>query len=55
MTEERLTGGEAIVRGLVDHGVDTVFALPGAQIYGLFDAFKLAEPINLPAIWTVAL
>ena len=44
MTTERLTGGEAIVRGLVDHGVDTVFALPGAQTYGLMDALKLAEP-----------
>ena len=44
MQAERLTGGEAIVRGLVDHGVDTVFALPGAQTYGLMDAFKLAEP-----------
>ena len=44
MTTERLTGGEAIVRGLLDHGVDTVFALPGAQTYGLMDAFKLAEP-----------
>ena len=48
MTSERLTGGEAIVQGLLAHGVDTVFALPGAQVYGLFDAFKLAEPINLP-------
>ena len=44
MTTERLTGGEAIVRGLVDHGVDTVFALPGVQTYGLMDALKLAEP-----------
>ena len=35
---ELLTGGEAIVQGLVSHGVDTVFALPGAQIYGLIDA-----------------
>jgi len=34
-----LSGGEAIVAGLVAHGVDTVFGLPGAQIYGLFDAF----------------
>src|ERR1700730_7421191 len=32
------SGGEAIVSGLVAHGVDTVFGLPGAQIYGLFDA-----------------
>jgi acetolactate synthase I/II/III large subunit len=44
MTSTPLTGGEAIVRGLLDHGVDTVFALPGAQTYGLMDAFKKAEP-----------
>jgi acetolactate synthase I/II/III large subunit len=37
------TGGEAIVSGLVAHGVDTVFGLPGAQIYGLFDAFLKAQ------------
>ena len=37
------TGGEAIVSGLVTHGVDTVFGLPGAQIYGLFDAFQQAQ------------
>src|SRR5260370_32688 len=37
------TGGEAIVNGLVAHGVDTVFGLPGAQIYGLFDAFQQAQ------------
>src|SRR5947209_2404074 len=39
----RQTGGEAIVGGLVAHGVDTVFGLPGAQIYGLFDAFHQAQ------------
>lgn len=38
-----LTGGEAIVGGLVAHGVDTVFGLPGAQVYGLFDAFHRAQ------------
>jgi acetolactate synthase I/II/III large subunit len=37
------TGGEAIISGLVAHGVDTVFGLPGAQIYGLFDAFQQAQ------------
>jgi acetolactate synthase-1/2/3 large subunit len=37
------TGGEAIVSGLVAHGVDTVFGLPGAQTYGLFDAFQQAQ------------
>src|SRR5437879_7202091 len=38
-----MTGGEAIVSGLVAHGVDTVFGLPGAQVYGLFDAFQQAQ------------
>ncbi|TMJ49617.1 MAG: hypothetical protein E6G85_20820 [Alphaproteobacteria bacterium] len=38
-----MTGGEAIVSGLVVHGVDTVFGLPGAQVYGLFDAFQQAQ------------
>jgi acetolactate synthase-1/2/3 large subunit len=37
------SGGEAIVNGLVAHGVDTVFGLPGAQIYGLFDGFQQAQ------------
>jgi acetolactate synthase I/II/III large subunit len=37
------SGGEAIVSGLVAHGVNTVFGLPGAQIYGLFDAFQQAQ------------
>lgn len=35
----RMTGGEAIVDSLLRHGVDTVFGLPGVQVYGLFDAF----------------
>ncbi len=38
METRELTGGEAIVQGLLAHDVDTVFALPGAQIYGLIDA-----------------
>lgn len=37
------SGGEAIVNGLVTHGVDTVFGLPGAQVYGLFDGFHQAQ------------
>lgn len=37
------SGGEAIVSGLVAHGIDTVFGLPGAQVYGLFDAFQQAQ------------
>ena len=35
----RMTGGEAIVDGLLRHGIDTIFGLPGVQVYGLFDAF----------------
>jgi acetolactate synthase-1/2/3 large subunit len=38
-----MSGGEAIVSGLVAHGINTVFGLPGAQIYGLFDAFHQAQ------------
>ena len=41
MTE--MTGGEALVAGLKDHHVDTVFGLPGAQTYGLFDALYRAK------------
>jgi acetolactate synthase-1/2/3 large subunit len=41
-----LTGGEAIVAGLVAHGIDTVFALPGAQIYGLMDALAREPSIR---------
>jgi acetolactate synthase-1/2/3 large subunit len=37
------TGGEAIVDGLLVHGIDTIFGLPGAQIYGLFDAMHGAQ------------
>jgi acetolactate synthase I/II/III large subunit len=42
-TTTRMTGGDAIVQSLVAHGVDTVFGLPGAQIYGLFDALHRAR------------
>ena len=34
----RMTGGDAIVDGLIRHGIDTVFGLPGVQTYGFFDA-----------------
>ena len=40
----RMTGGEAIVDGLLRHGIDTVFGLPGVQTYGLFDAFARIQP-----------
>ncbi|MGB1007353.1 MAG: thiamine pyrophosphate-binding protein, partial [Thalassobaculaceae bacterium] len=35
---EKLTGGEAILRSVLRHGVDTIFGLPGVQTYPLFDA-----------------
>jgi len=34
-----MTGGDAVVDSLLRHGVDTIFGLPGVQMYGLFDAF----------------
>ena len=44
----RITGSEAIVRSLIDHGVDTVFGLPGAQTYGFFDAlYKYRDKIRM--------
>jgi acetolactate synthase-1/2/3 large subunit len=39
---ETMTGGEAIARSLISHGVDTVFSIPGVQTYHLFDAFARA-------------
>lgn len=35
----KMTGGQAIVESLIDHGVDTVFGIPGIQLDNLFDAF----------------
>jgi acetolactate synthase I/II/III large subunit len=37
---ELVTGGMAIVEQLIANSVDTVFGLPGAQMYGLFDALQ---------------
>ncbi|GGG37039.1 hypothetical protein GCM10010964_26090 [Caldovatus sediminis] len=42
-----MTGGEAIVAQLRRHGVDTVFGLPGAQVYGLFDAFARSPGLRV--------
>lgn len=39
----RGTGGDGLVAGLKAHGIDTVFGLPGAQVYGLFDAMTRAD------------
>jgi len=38
MAGERMSGGEAMLRAAIANGIDTVFGLPGAQIYPLFDA-----------------
>ena len=35
---EKMTGGEAMIRAAAANGTDTIFGLPGAQIYPLFDA-----------------
>ena len=35
-----MTGGMAIVEALIANGVDTVFGLPGAQMYPFFDALQ---------------
>jgi acetolactate synthase-1/2/3 large subunit len=34
----KMTGGQAMVKAIVDHGVDTMFGLPGAQLYAFHDA-----------------
>jgi len=33
-----MTSGQALVQSLINHGVDTVFGLPGVQTYALYDA-----------------
>lgn len=35
----KMTGGQAVVRSLIDNGVSTVFGIPGVQLDNLFDAF----------------
>lgn len=37
-TTKTMTGGQALVSSLLAQGVDTVFALPGVQLDGAFDA-----------------
>ncbi|MGH2613793.1 MAG: thiamine pyrophosphate-dependent enzyme [Thermomicrobiales bacterium] len=40
----RMTGGQALVASLVANGIDTLFALPGVQLDGAFDALYEAQP-----------
>lgn len=42
-TPRLMSGGEAIVDSLKANGVDTVFGLPGVQMYPLFDALHQAS------------
>lgn len=37
---QQMTGGAAIVEALIANRVDTVFGLPGAQMYAFFDALQ---------------
>ena len=47
MTEtQHITGGEAMLRAAVANGIDTVFGLPGAQIYPLFDALYRSPEVK---------
>ena len=39
-TTTPISGGEAIIRAAKANGIDTVFGIPGAQIYPLFDAMQ---------------
>jgi acetolactate synthase I/II/III large subunit len=43
-TPRVMSGGDALVAGILEHGIDTVFGLPGVQTYGLFDALHRAGP-----------
>jgi acetolactate synthase-1/2/3 large subunit len=38
-----MTGGQALVASLIENGVDTLFALPGVQLDGAFDALYEAQ------------
>jgi acetolactate synthase I/II/III large subunit len=40
MSAEMTTGGAAIADALLANGIDTVFGLPGAQLYPFFDALQ---------------
>jgi acetolactate synthase-1/2/3 large subunit len=42
-----MTGGDAIVQSLLQHGVDTVFGIPGVQTYALFDALARTPEIRV--------
>lgn len=41
-----MSGGEAMVRAAIANGIDTVFGIPGAQIYPLFDALQRFDNVK---------
>lgn len=43
---ETMNGGEAMIRCAVANGIDTVFGLPGAQIYPIFDALHQNDDVR---------
>jgi acetolactate synthase-1/2/3 large subunit len=43
---ETMSGGEAMIRAAVANGIDTIFGLPGAQIYPMFDAIYRSPDIR---------
>ncbi|MFN8661559.1 MAG: thiamine pyrophosphate-binding protein [Thermomicrobiales bacterium] len=42
---ERLTGGQAVVRALAEHGVDVAFGIPGVHTLAIYDAL-IDSPIR---------
>ena len=41
-----MTGGEAVIRAVAANGIDTIFGLPGAQTYPIFDAIYTSPDIK---------
>ncbi len=46
----QMTGSQALARSLVREGVEAIFALPGAQIMGIFDALYEHSDIRLVTV-----
>jgi acetolactate synthase-1/2/3 large subunit len=46
-TPEQITGGEALVQSLLDHGTDTVFLIPGIQLDWAVDAMGQCADIRM--------
>lgn len=43
----KISGGEALIRSVINNGIDTIFGLPGAQIYPVFDAlYRLSDKVR---------